>query len=115
MTLTPIYPLLLTVFNVSFVRFVIQSSNVSQSIAEVFLLCISGYILASHGILDRKMQKVFPASSPPPVVADMLSAIKPHECHVVHPGSPVLKGRFFPFTRCVPSSLISTYTNGSHL
>ncbi|KAI0918349.1 hypothetical protein AcV5_002356 [Taiwanofungus camphoratus] len=42
MTDTPIGPLLSTVF---------------QSILEVFLLCLSGYVLAAKGILDRKTQK----------------------------------------------------------
>ncbi|RDB27965.1 putative transporter C5D6.04 [Hypsizygus marmoreus] len=39
---TPIVALLLTVFN---------------SIVEVFLLCVAGYILAGRGILDKKTQK----------------------------------------------------------
>ncbi|KAF4583555.1 Auxin efflux carrier [Pleurotus pulmonarius] len=39
---TPVWSLLKTVF---------------ASILEVFLLCIAGYILASHGILDKKTQK----------------------------------------------------------
>ncbi|EMD35654.1 hypothetical protein CERSUDRAFT_116395 [Gelatoporia subvermispora B] len=41
-TSTPIGPLLQTVF---------------ESILEVFLLCLAGYILARKGILDRKIQK----------------------------------------------------------
>ncbi|KAI0683874.1 membrane transport protein-domain-containing protein [Cytidiella melzeri] len=39
---TPIGPLLLTVF---------------ESILEVFILCLAGYILARKGVLDRKTQK----------------------------------------------------------
>ncbi|OCH86712.1 hypothetical protein OBBRIDRAFT_796929 [Obba rivulosa] len=42
MSSTPIGPLLQTVF---------------ESILEVFLLCLAGYILARKGILDRKVQK----------------------------------------------------------
>ncbi|EIN08585.1 hypothetical protein PUNSTDRAFT_103446 [Punctularia strigosozonata HHB-11173 SS5] len=41
---TPIGPLLLVVF---------------ESILEVFLLCLAGYILARKGILDKKTQKQF--------------------------------------------------------
>jgi len=42
MTDTPIGPLLQTVF---------------ESILEVFLICLAGYILATRGVLDRKTQK----------------------------------------------------------
>lgn len=33
-----------------------------QSILEVFLLCLAGYILASRGVLDKKTQKVLKPS-----------------------------------------------------
>jgi hypothetical protein len=40
--------------------FNIPSTNpvAHQSILEVFVLCIAGYVLARKGILDRKTQKV---------------------------------------------------------
>ena len=38
----------------------------------MFLLCISGYILAGHGILDKKMQKVFPGPLSFALVANIM-------------------------------------------
>ncbi|KAG6909499.1 hypothetical protein DXG01_017221 [Tephrocybe rancida] len=48
---TPVFALLVTVFNLYLTR------HAAQSIFEVFLLCLAGYILASQGVLDKKTQK----------------------------------------------------------
>ncbi len=62
---TPIGPLLKTTFDVSclvgalcFYVFADPLVVTLQSILEVFLVCIAGYILARKGILDKTTQKV---------------------------------------------------------
>ena len=67
---TPIGPLLETVFEVCIffhnygsLRLIIHLCG--QSILEVFLLCLAGYILAWKGILDKATQKVCPVSFVP--------------------------------------------------
>lgn len=62
---TPIGPLLQTVFEVRFhSAYTVALTHVraAQSILEVFILCLAGYILARKGILDRTTQKVRRAS-----------------------------------------------------
>ncbi|KAH7909157.1 membrane transport protein-domain-containing protein [Hygrophoropsis aurantiaca] len=66
---TPLLPLLTTVFTVSIVPRVVPwlfpSCNEltnshfcgSQSVLEVFILCLAGYILAWKGIIDKRIQK----------------------------------------------------------
>lgn len=59
---TPVWPLLTTVFEVRH-DFLLCCANshlgsILQSILEVFILCVAGYILARKGILDRPTQKV---------------------------------------------------------
>ena len=63
---TPIGSLLHVVFAVSLLRFHFPRVNnvpdcaftSTQSILEVFILCLAGYILAGRGVLDKKTQKV---------------------------------------------------------
>jgi hypothetical protein len=56
----PIFPLLLTVFTVSKLHTVLICVRLKcfQSIFQVFLLCLAGYILAWRGILDKRTIKV---------------------------------------------------------
>ena len=59
---TPYWSLIVTVFEVSSSPTPIwplpRRADVLQSILEVFILCVAGYILARNGILDKKTQRV---------------------------------------------------------
>jgi hypothetical protein len=58
---TPFSELLLAVFNVGLLdpRSVELIDIITfQSILEVFILCLSGYLLARRGVFDKKTQKV---------------------------------------------------------
>lgn len=59
---SPFLPLLTTVFTVRPPRVPLSRNcahfSFGQSILEVFILCLAGYILAWQGILDKKTQKV---------------------------------------------------------
>jgi hypothetical protein len=60
---TPVGPLLVTVLSVSAPVSTRHVPHPPQSILQVVLLCLAGYILARQGVLDKKTRKVRPRLS----------------------------------------------------
>jgi predicted permease len=85
-----------------------------QSIVQVTLVCISGYVLARRGILDRATQKViFYLPSYPSHLLILLTEIELYQRQFLHSLSPLLQSRFLPLAgfAAIPMRL----TNSSHL
>jgi hypothetical protein len=68
-----------------------------QSIVQVTLVCISGYVLARRGILDRATQKVVSClPSYPSHLLILLTEIELYQRQFLHTLSPLLQSRFLP-------------------
>jgi hypothetical protein len=102
-----IWPLFQTVLGVSTpprppLYFSPCSSLSPQSIVQVTLVCISGYVLARRGILDKSTQKVvtfYLSSCPPHRLISSFTAIKRHKRQFLHSLSTLLQSCLLPFPR----------------
>jgi hypothetical protein len=101
---SPIWILFQTVLGVSTPRrppLYCSPYSSPQSIVQVTLVCISGYVLARRGILDKSTQKVvtFISSHPPHRLICSFTAIKHHKRQLLHSLSTLLQSRLLPFPR----------------
>lgn len=79
-----------------------------QAIAQVFLVCLSGYYLARKDIADKRTQKVR-VSLPLIRSSLILAGTQSHQCLPIHARTPLLKSCLLPYIRYDPPSIsIST-------
>jgi len=98
------WPLFQTVLGVCCPSLLLASfpCSLAQSIIQVTIVCIFGYVLARRGILDKQTQRVYlhlPSYPPPRLISS--TATERHQRQLLHPLSPLLQSRLLPFTRSV--------------